>query len=233
MTPNTSTTAGDRVVERRRAVSLARHYREAEGLSIAQIAQRLGRSSATIKAYFYDPTGEKARAVKLRYAGVCRGCGAYTQPRNGKGDAYAFCKACHPGAIERRWDPRARARGDDRVAIALREVADILRLVAHARRGGEAFKRLAEGEWPASSVVTRLFGTWAVARAAASRPNVAVPTRRPSATSGLGSNSISLPNPRESTAKSEDLRGGGAEPKRRDLQGFSVCGPDFAHNSGR
>jgi hypothetical protein len=30
-----------------------------------------------------DPTGEKARAVKARYRGVCRGCGAYTQPRNG------------------------------------------------------------------------------------------------------------------------------------------------------
>jgi hypothetical protein len=28
---------------------------------------------------------------------VCRGCGAYTQPRNGKGDAYAYCKRCHPG----------------------------------------------------------------------------------------------------------------------------------------
>ena len=41
--------------------------------------------------------------VKARYVGVCRGCGAYTQPRNGKGDAYAYCKACHPGAIERRW----------------------------------------------------------------------------------------------------------------------------------
>jgi hypothetical protein len=25
------------------------------------------------------------------------------QPRNGKGDAYAYCKACHPGAIERLW----------------------------------------------------------------------------------------------------------------------------------
>src|SRR5881397_3507740 len=50
-----------------------------------------------------DPTGEKARAVKARYQGVCRGCGASTQPRNGKGDAYAYCKACHPGAIERRW----------------------------------------------------------------------------------------------------------------------------------
>ena len=90
-------------MERRRAVALARHFRETEGLSIAQIADRLGRSPATVKAYFYDPTGEKARAVKARYQGVCRGCGAYTQPRNGKGDAYAYCKACHPGAIERRW----------------------------------------------------------------------------------------------------------------------------------
>src|SRR5690348_3884665 len=93
----------DRVAERRRAVALARHFREAERLSIRQIAGRLGRSPATVKAYFYDPTGEKARAVKTRYRGVCRACGAYTQPRNGKGDAYAYCKACHPGAIERRW----------------------------------------------------------------------------------------------------------------------------------
>ena len=92
-----------RVAERRRAVALARHYREAEGLSVAQIADRLGRSAATVKAYFYDPTGEKARAVKARDQGLCRRCGAYTQPRNGKGDPYAYCKACHPGAIERRW----------------------------------------------------------------------------------------------------------------------------------
>jgi transcriptional regulator with XRE-family HTH domain len=34
------------------AVALARHFREAEGLSIAQVAERLGRSPATIKAYF-------------------------------------------------------------------------------------------------------------------------------------------------------------------------------------
>ena len=85
----------DRVVERRRAVALAHHYREVEGLSNAEIARHLGRSPATIKSYFYDPTGDKARAVKARYVGVCRGCGAYTQPRNGKGDAYAYCKACH------------------------------------------------------------------------------------------------------------------------------------------
>ena len=46
----------DRVAERRRAVALARHYREYEGLSIRQIADRIGRSPATIKAYFCDPS---------------------------------------------------------------------------------------------------------------------------------------------------------------------------------
>jgi DNA-binding NarL/FixJ family response regulator len=54
---STATVAGtDRVAERRRAVALARHFREAEGLSVAEIADRLGRSPATVKAYFYDPS---------------------------------------------------------------------------------------------------------------------------------------------------------------------------------
>ena len=47
---------------------------------------------------------------------------------------------------------------------------------AHARaRGGEAFERLAGGKWPAASVVSRLFGTWAAARAAASGEGVEAP----------------------------------------------------------
>jgi AraC-like DNA-binding protein len=57
----------DRVGERHRAVALANHYRKVERLSIAQVADRLGRSPATVKAYFHDPTGGKARAVKARY----------------------------------------------------------------------------------------------------------------------------------------------------------------------
>jgi len=39
----------DRVAQRKRAVLLAQHDREAEGLIIAQIAQRLGCSPATVK----------------------------------------------------------------------------------------------------------------------------------------------------------------------------------------
>jgi hypothetical protein len=92
-----------RVIVRHRAVALARHYREVEGRSITQIADRPGRSPATVKAYVYDPTGENARAVKAGYVGVCRDCG--TEPRNGKGDAYPYCKAWPPGAIERHWTP--------------------------------------------------------------------------------------------------------------------------------
>jgi AcrR family transcriptional regulator len=166
VTATASTAGTGRVLERRRAVALARYYREFEALSIREIADRLGRSPATIKAYFYDPTGEKARAVKARYQGVCRGCGAYTQPRNGKGDAYAFCKACHPGAIERRWTR-------DLVLDAMRAWrARYGRLPSsydwsrtHAtRRGGEAVQRLSEGDWPAASVVTGVFGSWQVAR---------------------------------------------------------------------
>ena len=164
-----STAGTGRVLERRRAVALARHYREFEGLSVGQIAARLGRSPATVKAYFYDPTGEKTRVVKARYVGVCRGCGAYTQPRNGKGDAYAYCKACHPGAIERRWTR-------ERVLAAMTDWRsrygrlptsyDSSRTHPHGR-GGDACERLGEGEWPAASVVTRLFGTWSAARAVA------------------------------------------------------------------
>ncbi|MGA8716558.1 MAG: hypothetical protein WB557_01000 [Solirubrobacteraceae bacterium] len=46
----------DRVSERRRAAQLARHYRDQEKLTIAEIARRLGRANATVKAYLYDPS---------------------------------------------------------------------------------------------------------------------------------------------------------------------------------
>jgi DNA-directed RNA polymerase specialized sigma24 family protein len=46
----------DRVRERRKAAAVARHYRDEEDLSIAEIARRLGRSEATVKAYLYDPS---------------------------------------------------------------------------------------------------------------------------------------------------------------------------------
>jgi sigma-70-like protein len=51
----------DRVRERRRAAAVARHYRDEEDLSIAEIARRLGRAEATVKAYLYDPSDDNKR----------------------------------------------------------------------------------------------------------------------------------------------------------------------------
>jgi AraC-like DNA-binding protein len=71
MTSDQHSSAYDRVIERRRAVAVARHFREAERLSIALIAERLGRSPATIKAYFYDPTGDSRPAGLSSRSGCC------------------------------------------------------------------------------------------------------------------------------------------------------------------
>ena len=146
----------DRVAERKRAVLLARHYREAEGLTIAQIAQRLGRAPATVKGYFYDPTGEKAKAVKRRYQGVCRGCGAPTQPRNGKNDRLRVLQGLSPRSDRNPMDSRASARRDARLATPLRPPALLIRLVANPRPPPRRVKRsndstAATGHPPASS----------------------------------------------------------------------------------
>ena len=56
---------------------------------------------------------------------------------------------------------------------------------AHARAGGgEALRRLDSGTWPAASVVSRLFGTWDAARAAALGPESEPPAGQ---VSSLGS----------------------------------------------
>jgi hypothetical protein len=99
--------------------------------------------------------------------GVCQGCGAYTQPRNGKGDAYAYCKACHPGAIERRWTREIvlAAMSEWRARYGrLPSSYDWSRTHAR-RRGGRALERLSDGDWPPASVVSDVCGDWPQARA--------------------------------------------------------------------
>ena len=102
--------AYDRVTERRRAVVLARRFREAEGLSIAQIADRLGRAPATVKVHFYDPTGEKAHAVKLAMS-ACAAAAARTPSRataraTPTGTASAAIRARSSGSGHESWSSR-------------------------------------------------------------------------------------------------------------------------------
>ena len=130
---------------------------------MAEIARRLGRAEGTVKAYLYDPIGDKAREVKARYRGVCRSCGAPTSARNGKGDAYAYCRRCRPGAIVRQWT-RERVRGAMRACPYGAAPSSYDWSRTHAlRRGGEALERVQAGEWPAPSTVIDLYRTWAAA----------------------------------------------------------------------
>ena len=157
----------DRSEERRRAAPLARHYRDQEALSIAEIARRLGRAPVTVKAYLYDPTGEKAREVKSRYRGACRNCGAPTTARGGKDDAYEFCKRCHPGAITPQW---TREQVREAMRVWQQRHGQLPTSydwsTTHARRrSGEALQRLQAGDWPPAATLTELYGTWAAARA--------------------------------------------------------------------
>jgi hypothetical protein len=123
----------DRVSERRRAVALARHLREAEGVSITQIADRLGRSKATIKAYFYDPTGEKARAVKARYVGGVSRLRRLHPAAQRQGRRLPVLQALPPGRDPAEVDAGAGARGDARMASTVRAPTVLIRLVAHPR----------------------------------------------------------------------------------------------------
>jgi hypothetical protein len=100
--------------------------RDAERLPIAELARRLGRAPASIKAYLYDPTGDKARVAKARYRGFCRTCGADTISRNGKRDACRYCRRCRPGRGHAEVDARARTQSDAPLGGAVRERAVVV-----------------------------------------------------------------------------------------------------------
>jgi len=92
VTGNAAHAQTDRVAERRRAVALARHFRDAEGLSIAKIADRLGRSPATVKRT--SMTRPARRRERSRPATKASAVAAVrTRSRATARDVYAYCQA--------------------------------------------------------------------------------------------------------------------------------------------
>jgi hypothetical protein len=165
VTGKASTAGTGRVLERRRAVALAQHYREFEGLSIGQIAERLGRSRSTVKAYFYDPTGREGagrqgplrrRLPRLRRLHA-------TAQRQGR--RVRLLQGLPSRRDRAALDAGARDLGGRERYGRMPSSYDWSR--THARRRGErASQRLAAGHWPSASIVSALFGTWAGAREA-------------------------------------------------------------------
>jgi hypothetical protein len=173
-----------RVLERRRAVALTRHYREQEGLAVNEIARRLGRTPATVRAYIYDPDGSKARRVKDRYRGVCGCCGAKTTGE-GRGRSRPLCARCN-GRDTAKWDKglieaALRAWVAKHGAPATSTDLSLSYATARAARSdGVRLRRLQagweHGRWPAPSVVQYHFGTVKAAnRAALKAPSSPTP----------------------------------------------------------
>jgi hypothetical protein len=107
-------------------------------------------------AYRYDPTGEKARAAAPA---------APTPARNGKGDAYLYCRGCRREAAGPKWT-RDRARSDAPLAELYGRAPssyDWSRTPVR-RRGTQAMNRRQRGDWPAPATVSALYGSWAAAR---------------------------------------------------------------------
>ncbi len=159
--------AAARGAERARAARLARYYHDHERLSVGEIATRLGRKPATIRAYLYDPDGAKTKRVKRRYRGVCRKCGTSTWGA-GPSTAATLCARCN-GAATRKWRL-------DQIEAALRvwhqtfgkhasstDLSLTHARMAAAKDGGVRLRRLqagwSGGQWPAASVVQYHYGT--------------------------------------------------------------------------
>lgn len=157
--------AATRALTRRRNVLLAQHHRD-QGWSIAQIAHLLDRAPATVRGYLHDPNGEKAKHRKTSYAGTCERCGTPTSGADGKHRASRHCQRCKPQSRPR-WT-RELVRGAHR--FWLERFGFVASSVdwsgTHARRrGGNALERYRSARWPSQSVIRRLYGTSAAARA--------------------------------------------------------------------
>ena len=150
---------------RRRNVLLAQHHRD-QGWSTAQIAHLLNRAPATVRGYLHDPTAAKAKARKAGYAGTCQRCGARTTGADGKGHAAQHCQRCKPQSRPR-WT-RETVRGAHRFWLERFgfTASSTDWSGTHARRrGGAALERYRSARWPSQSVIRRLYGTPAAARA--------------------------------------------------------------------
>ena len=125
----------DRVAERRRAAQLARHYRDHEGLPIAEIAGRLGRPEATVKSYLFDPYGREG----TRGEGALPGSVSLLRGANGAAERQGRCRRVLQALPSRReraaMDRRADSRSD---ACTTGAVVDEPAVALSADRAGEA-----------------------------------------------------------------------------------------------
>lgn len=148
-------------------VELARALR-GKGKSNSEIASILRVSSSTVSSYFEDPTLDKLRARKQRYAGSCVDCGRPTDGNLGRGRSPLRCAdcACLFAQAGRVWTPDAILKALIRWTA---EQGEPPRASQWRTRKTLAALNLVKdpSEWPVTSTVQRAHITWNLALSAA------------------------------------------------------------------
>ena len=155
-----------------RAEKVAKAQRlRAEGLTIVQIAQRMGASRSAVSMWLCDPDLSRQRANRERYGGTCIDCGARTDGSNGRAAAPTRCLRC-------------RSRYQHENARWTRDVI-IEAIQRFAREHGRPptatdWRRSGGADHPNTTVILHVFGRWADAIEAAGfpRPRVGYYERR-------------------------------------------------------
>jgi len=144
---------------REQRVDVARQLRGS--MRTRDIARRLEVAPATVRDYLGDPSGQRARARRLRRPpGSCQRCGCATGPDRGARQ-FALCPRCAA-------DERADWQRDDVIDAYLdwwtrfgEEPSSTDWNHTHAtRRGGVALACFSSRCWPTMTVVHRLLGPW-------------------------------------------------------------------------
>jgi len=162
---------------RRERVDMAHQLRA--GMATRDIARRLGVAPSTVRDYLSDPDSEKARRrLARRPRGACSVCGRETGSSRGA-RVFNTCRNCAR---------RRRARWTREIAIdaycawwarfSVEPTSTEWNRTHAARRGDDAIQRFVSGRWPTSTVIVRLFGSWArfavAARSRAASKSVSV-----------------------------------------------------------
>jgi len=161
-----------------------KHEGEAHGVTNREIARILSAefgeqvAVGTVRNYLWDPRGEKARAIKESYRGLCRECGEPTSGGDGPRGARDYCqrhKHLRPGSPLQKHTPesiKATLRRWYQAYGSWPKSHDLNRHWAE-RRGGEALRRFEQFGLSASSV-SHHFGTVKAGVEAAERDEAAL-----------------------------------------------------------
>lgn len=162
---------------RQEKAAAARRLIREEGLTQKEAAKRLGVARSTLNSWLVDPDGSRLRAREDSYRGTCVDCGGPTYGGDGPTNVPERCHKCHP-AHAAKWTRESIVAAIQRFHQRYGRQPNatdfnppLARSMGHHWR---ADRFHADGDYPGSSSVQYVFGTWNAAIEAAGLPPLGI-----------------------------------------------------------